>query len=116
MALNIAGKNALLGNLSVVVTKLSLHSGPPGTDGSANEVTGLPYVRQPVSWATPANGQVKPSGNVIFDIPVGNVTVTTIGLWREAEFVGTMDNLDPASQPFTNGGQYVITDTAFSLI
>lgn len=29
MALNIAGKNALLGNLSVVVTKLSLHSGPP---------------------------------------------------------------------------------------
>lgn len=73
-------------------------------------------MRQPVSWATPANGQVKPSGNVIFDIPVGNVTVTTIGLWREAEFVGTMDNLDPASQPFTNGGQYVITDTAFSLI
>lgn len=109
MALNIHGKNVLLNVGLGGIDTMSLHTGDPGSAGTDNELSGGPYARMPVEWAAASDGSRDIAAAVTFDIPTGDVTVTTIGLWDGEVFCGTVDSMIPAGQPFTGGGQLVIT-------
>lgn len=68
--------------------RASLHTGDPGENGTANEVVGGSYARQPISWGAASGGVVSPSAAVDFNgMPA--VTVTHFGVWTAAgEFRG----------------------------
>lgn len=71
--------------------RLSLHTGDPGENGTANEVVnagGSTYARQPCTWTPASGGSVSLALNVDFDnMPA--VTVTHFGVWTTAgEFRG----------------------------
>lgn len=108
MALNTHGKNVVLNTGLGGIDRLSLHTGDPGSEGTGHELSGGAYARMPVQWAAAADGSRDMASPVTFDIPVGDVTVTTIGLWDGAAYCGTVDAMTPAAQPFTGGGQLVI--------
>lgn len=78
MALNTAGRNALLTSGKAGLT----HVGAL-TDVSTTEVTGGSYARQAVTWSaagTPAAGQSGNTGALSVPIPAGT-TVQAVGLW-----------------------------------
>ena len=47
-------------------------------DGSGTELTGGTYARKPVSWATPSDGLMRPTADLVFDVPAG----ATVAGWR----------------------------------
>lgn len=115
MALNIAGKNLVLNEGLDGIDKMSLHTGEPGSAGTANEVSGTGYDRQAVTWAAASNGARNIAAEVTFVIPTGNITVSAVGLWAGSTYCGTVDSTNPASQPFTGGGQLVIKSAPVSI-
>lgn len=72
----------------LAANRMSLHTGDPGEAGTANEVTGGTYARQPVTWAAASGGVVHPASAVDFaGMPA--TTVTHFGVWTAAgEFRG----------------------------
>lgn len=66
--------------------KMSLHTGNPGEDGTANEVSGGSYARQTVVFSTAASGgSISAAAAVDFtSMPAvdGANAVTHIGLWN----------------------------------
>jgi hypothetical protein len=69
-------------NFTVTTVTLSLHTGDPGEDGTANEVAGGSYARQPVTFSAAAN----PAGTIASSIDVNftgmpAATITHGGLW-----------------------------------
>lgn len=62
---------------SSAATTLSLHSGDPGSTGT-NELVGVEYSRQSVTWGTPSGGEVSATGSVEFGVPAAT-SVTHVG-------------------------------------
>ncbi len=99
MALNTAGRNALLTSGKAGLT----HVGAL-TDVGTTEVTGGSYARQAVTWSaagTPAAGQASNTGALSVPIPAGT-TVQSVGLWD----AGTAGNLLGVF-PYGSTGQVV---------
>lgn len=115
MALNVDGKNVVLNEGLDGIDQMSLHSGAPGSAGTDNEVTGAGYARQSVTWAAAANGARDIAAEVTFTIPDVSVTITAIGLWSGTTYCGTVDNLNPATQPFTSGGELIVKSAPVSI-
>lgn len=88
MALNTYGKNVVLNTGMGGINKMSLHTDDPGSDGTAHELSGGAYARMAVEWAAAANGSRDIAAPVTFDIPVGDISVTAIGLWDDATYCG----------------------------
>lgn len=65
---------------------MSLHTGDPGEDGSANEVTGGSYSRQDVTFSVAANGISSNTNKVEFTL-LPACTVTHAGVWDGASLV-----------------------------
>jgi hypothetical protein len=102
-----AGKNAMLGGLSGVVSHVSLHTADPGSSGTS-EVSGGSYAREAVSWASAASASVSSSAQVQFDVP-GSTTITHLGYWSALSggtFYGSRA-LD-TSQTYATAGTYTI--------
>lgn len=58
-------------------TTMSLHSGDPGSTG-ADELVGVEYSRQSVTWGTPSGGEVSATAPVEFGVPAAT-SVTHVG-------------------------------------
>jgi len=77
------GKNAMLNALAALAARASLHSGDPGANGTANELTGGSpvYARKAVAWATADVGNINLGGTAVFDVPPAGV-VLYVGFWN----------------------------------
>lgn len=78
-----AFKNLLL-DASDIDT-LSLHSGDPGADGTANEVSGNGYTRKSCTFAAASGGEKALASAVTFDTP-SEQSITHIGMWAGSTF------------------------------
>lgn len=107
MPLGDAGKHAMLDGLAAVATRVSLHTGNPGTTGTS-EVVGGSYARQLITWNPASGGELDDSNQPVFDVPAGT-TVTHFGLWTTG---GTYLGGDALSAPetFATAGTYTLTD------
>lgn len=59
---------------------VSLHTGDPGEDGTANEVVGGSYARQNATFDAPTDGATSNSATIRFD-DMPAVTVTHVAIW-----------------------------------
>lgn len=114
MALSTAGRNAAAGGVSAVAAYISLHTGDPGTTGTA-EVTGGAYARKSATWAAASGGAVAISNDPVFDVPA-STTITHYGLWSAATS-GTYYGSGSlsASEAYTAAGTYTMTDNTVTL-
>jgi hypothetical protein len=105
-----AGENALLAGLTASATYASLHTADPGTSGTSEVTGGSPaYARKAITWASPSNGSVATSANLVFDVP-GSTTISYIGYWT-AETSGTFlgSRALDTPQTFATQGTYTLT-------
>lgn len=89
-----ATKNTMLN--AAGVTKLSLHTGNPGADGTANEYSGGGYARQDATFAAAADGKRELSQAVVFS-GTPEATVSWLGYWSGSTFRGATE-LDGAGE------------------
>jgi hypothetical protein len=115
MPYSTAGKNAMLDALAALAVKASLHSGDPGADGLANEITGgsPAYARKTIAWNAAATGNINLNGTAVFDIPPA-ATVSWVGFWNSAgtAFYGSANVTD---EVFAAQGTYTLTDADLDL-
>lgn len=92
MALNPSALNVGATAIGAAITHLGL------VNGSGVEIVGGTYARKPVTWTNAVSGLVRPTANVLFDVPSGAV----IAGWRgyTALTAGT-----------DHGGELVVTET-----
>jgi hypothetical protein len=109
--LNATARNAMLDATASVwpPDTVSLHTADPGNTGTPNagEVSGgsPAYARKAVTWAAASAGAKSSNAAVVFDVPGGN-TVSHIGYWRGATFLGSRSL--GTSESFTGQGTYTI--------
>lgn len=105
MAATTAGKNKMAN--AIAYDFASIHTGAPGDDGAANEVTGGSYARQAITMAAAVNGMRDSSNQPKFNIP-GGTTVTHYALWESGVCMdtGTLS----ANETFTADGEYTLSD------
>lgn len=88
MPANTAALARAANGLASTVTQFSLHTNDPGSNGTANEISGGAYERRPVAYGTTSNGTASITGNVVFQGPAGTPTVTHLGFWAGSTFLG----------------------------
>lgn len=109
--LNPTARNAMLDATASVwpPDTLSLHTADPGNAASpaAGELSGgsPAYARKAITWAAASAGSKSSSGAVVFDVPGGN-TVSHVGYWRGATFLGS--RALGATESFTGQGTYTV--------
>lgn len=100
---------------AIAYDKASLHSGDPGQDGSANELSGgsPAYARKNISHALAVDGVRTAESQPIFDIPPG-ASVTHMALWEGANCVAK----GPVSNPedYNGQGTYKLTSADVSTL
>lgn len=108
--LTTAGKNTVLGSGLPSTLYAALHSGAPGSDGSANELTGgtPAYARKSVTMAAASGGARAISAGVTFDVPAGS-TVAYASLWTAVTGGSCVATDDVTSESFTGQGTYNLT-------
>lgn len=112
MPFSISAKNLMLDALDI--TQVSLHTGDPGVDGSANEVSGgsPAYSRQNISHAAADSGARDSSNTPQFNVPAGT-TITHVGYWAGANFRGSYPL--PSSETYASQGVSNVTDSDLTL-
>jgi hypothetical protein len=76
-------------------------------NGSAVEISGGTYARKAVSWTSSSSGLIRPTADLVFDIPSGS----TVAGWRgfSASTSGTnYGGADLTSQAFASAGTYTL--------
>lgn len=74
-------------------------------DGSGVELSGGAYARKPVTWGAAVGGLIRPTANLLFDIPAG----ATVGGWRGFTALTAGTNHGGHTLPqeaYTNAGTY----------
>ena len=101
MSLTPLGMNQVLKE-GVKFDEISLHSADPTDDGSANELVGADYARQPIaSWKEPANKEVEVNGLVRVQVHAGNLP-THYAIWKAGVCMDT--DVLPAVGTYPSGG------------
>jgi hypothetical protein len=116
MALSTSGRNAAAAGVTALSGYASLHTGDPGTTGTAEVTGGSPaYARKAVTWSAPSSGSVTTSGSVTFDVPA-STTISYMGLWS-ASTGGTFYGGAALSSPETYGAQgtYALTTATVTI-
>lgn len=88
--LTAATKESLATQFGTLGTYISLHTGDPGTAGTANEASGGSYARVQTTWSGGASDGIITGSAVDINAPVN--TYTYIGVWSAATggtFVGS---------------------------
>ena len=78
-------KNTMLNALTI--NRMSLHTGNPGTDGTANVYSGGGYTYQAATFATAFDGKRQLSAAVVFQGTPSD-TVAWVGFWNSNTFRG----------------------------
>lgn len=90
---------------AITVDTISLHSGPPGVDGTANELptAGGIYSRGPIGFGAANDGVRQQSADVLQDVPPGS-TVSHYVLWHgvTAKKIGAY----PQAETYAAQGQH----------
>jgi hypothetical protein len=100
-------KNALADRYAALGAWISVHIGPPGTNG-ANEASGGGYARKQTTWGTASGGTVTGT-EVTIDAPAGSFTAA--GLWTAATGGTFIDTVAVVSTQLGAPGQLKITPT-----
>lgn len=106
-----AAKNTMLDALTV--DRLSLHTGDPGTSGTANEVSGgtPAYARKACVYAAASGGERLLNADVTFDIP-GSTSVQYVGKWNYNGGTMIFHGSDHVTtETFGAQGQYIVKAT-----
>jgi hypothetical protein len=103
-------KNLMLAELTV--NKLSLHTGNPGADGSANEYSGGGYARRDATFAAAADGKRALTTTVMFS-GTPEDTVTWVGFWSNTTFRGAKELPEAAEFHADTGMLAVLKDDTF---
>ncbi|MFF3671680.1 phage tail fiber protein [Microtetraspora malaysiensis] len=93
--------DAIAGAGRTAVTHIGL------VNASGVEITGGSYARKAVTWTASANGVIRPTADLVFDIPSGGV----VAGWRgySALTGGTnYGGADLTSQSFASAGTYTL--------
>ena len=108
-------KNTMLDSLTV--DRLSLHTGDPGVDGTANEVSGgsPAYARVACVYDAAASGERLLNANVTLDVPAAT-SVMYVGKWDYNGGTMIFHGSDQVTtETFAAQGQYVATATTSKL-
>lgn len=107
-------KNIMLDALTV--NKLSLHSGNPGADGTANELAGgsPAYARKAATYNAASGGERLLSANVVFDVPAG-ATVAYVVKWTSGAPDVYRGVEQVTSEVYGAQGTYTVNGTASKL-
>lgn len=106
MALTAAAHEAMLDHLASLVDNVSAHTAAPNASGS-NEVTGGSYARQAITFNSAATENLDSSNTPVIPIP-GGTTVTHVGLWDAATFLGSIALGSP--ETFASDGTLTVAD------
>lgn len=114
--LTTTGKNTVLDSGLPDTLYAALHTGDPGTDGSANEITGgdPAYARLSVTMAAASAGARATSAAVTFDVPAGT-TVAYASLWTALTGGSCISTDDVTSESFAAQGQYKLNSYTVTL-
>lgn len=99
MAMSEGYRNAIATYGAGLITHIGL------VDGSGVELSGGSYARKAIVWTTAEDGIVRPSSDIVFDIPAG----VTVAGWRcfSADTGGTnYGGEDLTAETFAGAGQY----------
>ncbi|MGX6513238.1 phage tail fiber protein [Rhodococcus sp. SJ-2] len=98
MALSVtATKNSLADHWASLGTTYSLHTGNPGVDGLANEVTDASYSRQNTVFGAASGGIV--TGTQCTYAVSASTTVTHVCRWGGSTLLDIIDNPDATVTP-----------------
>ena len=103
------GKNTVLDFGLPGTLYAALHSGDPGTDGAANELSGgdPAYARVAVTMAAAADGGRATTGQVALNTPAGS-TVRYASLWTAVTGGNCVATDDVTQESYTGQGQYLL--------
>ena len=102
----------MLDALTGLLQYASLHTGDPGTSGTAEVNGGAPaYARKPLSWASASSSSKSTSAQMVFDVPGGGTMITHVGYWSAATG-GTFYGSRPLDTPQTYPTQGTYTMAA----
>ncbi|MFD4457713.1 hypothetical protein [Nocardia sp. NPDC058480] len=86
---------------------VSLHTGDPGTTGTAEASGGTPaYARKQSTWSS-GSGGVLTATQVVIDVPAG--TFTYAGLWTASSAGTFIDKVAITSTTLGSQGQILVT-------
>lgn len=109
-----AAKNAAVDAITGQVTLVKLHSGSPGSAGTANVITDAEVA---ATYAAASGGSASINGTPSVPVDGGTVgspiTVSHISLWNSTTFLAHKDYA--ASQDFTVDGTVNITGADFDI-
>ena len=100
--MNESYQNAIQNHGATLLTHIGL------VNGSGTEISGGSYARKAVSWTAAAAGLIRPTANLVFDIPAG----ATVAGWRAftASTGGTNHGGGALiSTTYSNAGTYTLT-------
>ena len=100
--MNESYQNAIQNHGATLLTHIGL------VNGSGTEISGGSYARKAVSWTAAAAGLIRPTANLVFDIPAG----ATVAGWRAftASTGGTNHGGGAlTSATYSNAGTYTLT-------
>lgn len=114
MGYSIAAKNEMLNHLASLAIWASLHTGDPGSAG-ISEITGAPYTRQPIGWASASEAAMGQRADVQFLVPAGAV-INYVGFWSQ-QFGGIFwgSGLTP-EQSFSVIGRFTLSGSTLDLL
>lgn len=112
MGLSTTAKNTMLDALTADL--LSLHSGDPGADGTANELSGGSYARQAATFNAANAGSRALNANVDFTC-TANTSVTYLGVWKNTGTVFLGSVALSGDQTANAAGQYRVLASGTSI-
>lgn len=114
MALNDAGKNAILSSGIAGISHLGLGTNAVGS-GSTGEVSGgsPAYARKAASWAAPATGAAALNTQPVFDVPA--TTVARVMFWSALSGGTYLGDAELTDEVFAAQGTYTITSGSISI-
>jgi hypothetical protein len=99
MAMTEGYRNAIAGHGGSLIKYIGL------VNGSGVELSGGTYARKAVTWTTAADGVIRPTADLVFDVPAG----ATVAGWRAYSAATAGTNYGGAALPeetFNGAGQY----------
>ena len=101
--MNATYRNAIADHGGTLITHIGL------VDETGTEITGgdPAYARQPVTWTAAADGLIRPTADLTFNIPAG----VTVGAWRGYSALTDGIDYDGANltnEAFASQGEYTL--------